>query len=80
MGVLFDGGGAGTVWRQRPVAVEAEFVGGFDKLRVIIGSVHIVTTEACDAAPIHDALHEIVALHPVLVGGAVGEVVEVGRS
>ena len=35
-----------------------------------------MTAEAGDAAPVHHALHEVVALHPVLVRRAVGEVRE----
>lgn len=80
MRVLFECGGAGSIGRKRTVAVQAECVDWFDKLRVIIGSVHIVTTEAGDPAPIHDALHEIIALHPVLVRSAIREVVEVRGS
>src|SRR5262245_54991126 len=37
-----------------------------------------MAAEAGDASPIHDALHEVVALHPVLVGGAFREVHETG--
>jgi hypothetical protein len=41
------------------------------------GAVHIVAAETGDAAPVHHALNEIVALHPILVGGAVGEIVKI---
>ena len=34
----------------------------------------VVTVGACDAAGIHQALHEIIALHAVLVRGAVWKV------
>src|ERR1035437_1246469 len=37
---------------------------------------HIVAIEAGDAAPVHDALHKIVPLHPVLVRRAVGKMRE----
>jgi len=36
----------------------------------------IVATEAGHTAPVHQALNEIVSLHPVLMAGAVGEVGE----
>ena len=37
---------------------------------------HVVAREAGKAAPVHDALHEVIALHAVLVGCTVGEIVE----
>ena len=43
-------------------------------------AVCIVTIEACDPAPVHHALHEIVSLHPVLVRGAVGKIRKVGLA
>ena len=36
----------------------------------------IVTTEAGDAPPVHQALHKVVALHPILVSGAIGKMRE----
>jgi hypothetical protein len=41
-----------------------------------ITPVHVMAAEARDPASIHDALHEIVPLHAVLVRGAVGEMRE----
>src|SRR5439155_6822825 len=43
---------------------------------VVRGAVRVVATEAGDAAPVHDALHEVVALHPILVRRPVGEMRE----
>jgi hypothetical protein len=34
---------------------------------------HIMTAEALDTSPVHDALNKIVALHPILMSGAVGK-------
>ena len=42
----------------------------------IVGAVRIVATETRDAARVHEALNEIVALHAVLVRGAVGKMRE----
>lgn len=72
VGVLFEGGGAGAVQRERAMAIEAKLVGGFPELRVVIRAVDVMTTEAGDAAAIHDTLDKVIALHAVLVSGAVG--------
>ena len=37
---------------------------------------HIMAGRTRDSVPVHDALHKVVALHAILVRGAVGEVVE----
>jgi hypothetical protein len=43
----------------------------------VVGSaVHVVAAETRDAARIHQALDEVVPLHPVLVAGCVGKVRE----
>jgi hypothetical protein len=39
---------------------------------------HIMTTEALDASSVHDALNKIVALHPILMSGAVGKMRKTG--
>src|SRR5215469_5960421 len=41
---------------------------------------YVVATETGDSATIHDALHEVVALHSVFVRSAIREVVEVSRA
>lgn len=78
--VLFQGGGARSVGRKRTVTVQAKFICRLDELRVVVGSVYIVTTEAGDPAPIHDAFDKIVPLHSVFVRSAIREVVEVHGS
>ncbi len=62
------------------MAVQAKPVGGLAKLRVIIGAMNVVAGEAGNAAAVHEALHEIVALHAVFVGGAIGEMGEGGLA
>ena len=43
---------------------------------VVVRAVRIVATEAGDAARVHQAGHEVVALHAVLVRRAIGEMGE----
>src|SRR3569832_2245376 len=43
-------------------------------------AVHLMTVEAAELAVVHVALHEIVALHPILVRGEVGVLEEVGGA
>lgn len=76
----FQAGSARPVRRKRAVAREAQLIRRHNKLRVVTRSVHIMTTEASNPAPVHDALHEIVALHSVLVGGAISEIIEIRRT
>src|SRR5580698_2309414 len=73
MGVLLDRGRARAIRRHRCVTIETEFVGGLPQLRIVIGAVNVVATEAGHSSPIHYALHEIISLHTVLVRSAVGE-------
>ena len=49
-------------------------------MRIIFGAVHIVAAKAGDAATVHNALHEIIALHAVLMSGAIREVRECGLT
>lgn len=62
------------------MAAEAKFVASSDQIGWILIAVHLVAIEAAQPAVIHGALDEVVALHAVLVGGAVGKVVEVLRA
>ena len=71
MGVFFEGGGAGAVQRKRAVAIEAQLVGGFAELRVVIGTVYVMAAVAGDAAAVHQALDEVITLHAVLVSRAI---------
>ena len=78
MSVLFKRGCAWAVEGERAVALEADLIAGLDELGVVIGAVDVVATEAGDATAVHHALDEVVALHPIFVGGAVGKMVERG--
>src|SRR5665213_1586343 len=81
MGMRLDRGGVRPGLRVRTMAVETERVAGLAHHRDVFITMRIVATETGDAARIHQALGEIVTLHPVLVRGAVrklgeGEVAE----
>ena len=78
MRVLLDGGGVRPVGRVRAMTVEAQDVGRLPQHCVIVVAMHVVTTEAGDAALVHQADGEVVALHAILVSGAVAEVGEGG--
>ena len=74
MRVLFEGCCSRAVRRERPVAVEADGVGRLSELGVIACAVYVVTIGTGDTPTIHDALHEIVSLHAILVRCAIGKV------
>ena len=78
MRVRFQRGFMRSVWKIRTMTVHADLVRGLDELRVVSRSMHIMAIEACDVVPVHHALHEIVALHAVLVRRAVREIVKIG--
>ena len=67
-------------FRVRPVTREAHLAGRLTQLRRVPGPVHVMATETGDAAIIHQALDEVVALHAVLMGRRVGEVGEGGLA
>ena len=76
MGMFLDCGVARAVRRRRPVAFEAQFFRRLAKLRVVAGAVDVMAIETTDSATVHEALNEIVPLHPVLVRRAVRKIVE----
>src|SRR4029079_4324575 len=76
MGVLLDRRRVRSVLRIRSMAAEAKAIPFLAHNARIVGAVRIVTIGAGDAARIHQAGHKIIALHAVLVLGAVGEVGE----
>ena len=49
---------------------------GFDQVGIVGRAMNIMAAEAGDAAPIHQALHEIVALHSIFMGCSVREMRE----
>jgi len=77
--VLFERRRSRPVGRERSVAFQAELVRGLSQLRVVVRAMYIVAIEAGDPAAVHDALDEIIALHPVLMRGVVWVVEEISR-
>lgn len=80
MRMLFQGGGVRTIWRVRAMAIEANLIGGLSQLRIVAGTMRIVTRGTADFMPVHDALRKIVALHSILARSAVGKIVKVGLT
>src|SRR5262245_3148465 len=76
MRVRLDCRRVGTVRRTRTVARETELARGLNKVGIVSSAVNVMTAEARDAAPIHETLNKVIALHSVLVTRAVGEVRE----
>jgi hypothetical protein len=62
------------------VACDAKLLDGLDEVGVVGRPVNVVTTEARDTSRIHDALDEVVPLHPVFVPGGIGKMRERGFS
>ena len=62
---------ARTIRSVRCVTIETDRCRWLSELSVVLRAVHVVTRGARDAAAIHHTLDEIVALHAVLVRGAV---------
>ena len=62
------------------MAAQAKLADRFDQIGVVAGSVNIVTAEAGDAAAVHEALNEVVALHPIFVCGSIGKMREGGLT
>ena len=80
MGVLFEGGRMRTVGGRRTMTIEADFSRRLSQLSIVLCAMGVVTGGTGNSVPIHDALHKIVALHAVLVRGAVREIVERGLT
>ena len=76
MRVLLDAGGMRPILRVGAMAGQAHRVARLAHHRLIFRAVRIVATETRDAARVHEALNEIIALHAVLVRGAVGKMGE----
>ncbi len=71
--VGFDRRGVRAVGRTGSMALEARMTTELQELGVIGGAVHVMAGETRDAVRVHRALHEIVALHAILVGRAIGK-------
>src|SRR5271155_5793415 len=62
------------------MTVQAELVYRLSELGIVFRSVYVVAGSTSDAVLIHDALHKVITLHPVLVCGSVREVRECGLT
>src|SRR3954469_9840517 len=80
MSMLFDGRGARSVRRIRPMALETHDTCRLQKVGIVFSPVDIVTTEAGYSARVHNTRHKIVALHSILMRGVVGEVRKSGLA
>src|SRR5271168_4416639 len=58
------------------MTLEAQNICRLQQVGVVIRSVNIMATETAHAVRVHRALHEIVALHPILVRRTVGKMSE----
>ena len=74
MRVRLDRGGVWSGLCVGAMTAETQRVAGLAHHGDILGAMRIVAAGACDAARIHQALHEIVALHAVFMRGAVRKV------
>ena len=74
--MLLNGSGMGAIGRTRAVAGETNCGRRFEEIRIVRASVWVMATGTRYAMGVHRTLHEIIALHPVLVCGAIGEVSE----
>src|ERR1700761_3024134 len=62
------------------MTIEANLVGRLAELRIVISAVDIVAGSTGHAMSVHHALYKVIALHPVLVCGAVSEIEEICLS
>ncbi len=76
MRVRFDGSRMRPVLRVCAVAHQAYLVHWLAQHRVILAAMRVMATEAGHASGIHQALHEIISLHPVLVRRTIGKMRE----
>ena len=74
--MLFKGRGARAVRGERAMTIETEFVGRLSQLCVVVRAVNVMAGKTGYAASVHNALHEVVALHAIFVGGAIGQMGE----
>jgi len=79
MGMLRDGAFEACRILFR-VALKTKSVPLRDQVGLVLITVNLVTIEATQVAVVHVALHEIIALHSVLVRRQVGILIEIRRS
>ena len=80
MRMRLDAGRPRAIGRIRAVAFKTQNACGLHQVGVVFRPVYVVATETGHAVGVHQAGDEIVALHPVLVRGAVGEMGERCRA
>jgi hypothetical protein len=80
VGMFFDGCSMRAIRGERPMTLQANLICRFSQLRVVSGSMHVVAGRTGDSMPVHDTLRKVVALHPVLMGRAVGEIIKAGLA
>ena len=56
------------------MTAKAKLACRLDQVRIISGPMHVVAAKTSHATAVHQALHEIISLHSILVAGAVGKV------
>ncbi len=74
--VRLNRGRVRAVRRVGAVTFEAHHISWFQEVRIVFRSVRVVAAIAADAVCVHGALNKIVALHPVFVRRAIGEMRE----
>src|ERR1700694_360290 len=65
-----------AIRRIRAVTIEAQNVGRLPQKRIVDRAMRVVASETGDAVRVHKASNEVVALHPILMGGPVREMRE----
>jgi hypothetical protein len=73
MRMLFYGWRVRAIWRRRAVTIQAENVGWLPQECIVFRTMRIVATETCDTASVHEACHEVVALHAIFVASSIRE-------
>ena len=76
MRVRLNRGRVGAVRGVRAMAFETKNVRWFDQISAVLRTVNIVAAKAAHAVRVHLTGNKVIALHPVLVCGSVGEVGE----
>lgn len=71
MSVFFHFGYVRAVRRCCTVAIEAYLVCGLAKLSIVLSAVYIMARSACNSFLVHQALHEVITLHPVLMRSSI---------
>ena len=80
MRMFFERGRVGAIGSRRSMTIQANLIRWLSELRVVGRAMHVMARGASDPMPIHDALGEVVSLHPIFVRRAVGEVIEGGLT